>query len=255
MDSPPEVPGAAAAAEPYRGVPASPDDPRLARIPEGTQAPLYPLLMLVLWLYRIVMIRRVKVIGRENIPDTGAIVVSNHTRASDAFLLPFILRRRVHGLGQAEIFTLPFIGPLFAQSGQIPVIKGHGDLALAKAKAYLAIDEHVLIYPEGRLTHDTRKRRGKAGAARLALETGATILPIGVYARERNTRVLYGQMFERRTIGGWQFGGPACVVIGKPYKMFDSLAQAVSHRELVQATRRMMDGIYQLVDKAQAALD
>ncbi len=132
-------------------------DPR-AGVPLGAaRSPLYGLLIALLWVYRTTLVRSVRVLGRENIETGARILVSNHARVSDAFLLPFIYHRRVHGLAQEESFSLPVLGRLLKHAGQIPVRRGTGShAALVLAQDFLEMDEHVLIYPEGR-AHPRRR--------------------------------------------------------------------------------------------------
>jgi len=231
-------------------------DPR-AGVPLGAaRSPLYTVLIGLLWIYRTSLVRSVKVLGREKIEDGARILVSNHARVSDAFLLPFIFHRKIHGLAQEEAFTLPVLGKLLTHAGQIPVRRGTGShAALVLAADFLAKDEDVLIYPEGVLTHGGEMRRGLTGAARLSHRTGVRMQPVGVYVPPAHTRMIHGRFYDRPTVGCWQFGGPAAVAIGEGLWPFPPEPEAVGLREFRQATDLVMCRIRELVELARLALD
>ena len=74
--------------------------------------------------YLALFVHKIHVVGRENIPDGPKIIVANHALASDAFILPWIFRDKVHCLIQADIFSVPLIGKMLALADQIPVVAG-----------------------------------------------------------------------------------------------------------------------------------
>ena len=212
---------------------------------------LWPALKAVLWLYKTACIRHVRIQGRDRIVPGARILVSNHARVSDSFLLPFIFGR-LHGMAQVESFTLPLLGRLLAKAGQVPVIPGRGREALERAQSLLHQGETILIYPEGRLSHGSSLLRGKTGAARLAQRTGAPFQPVAVHVPEKHTRVLHGQFYGRRTVGVWQFGGTAYVAIGDPMRPFSG-QERVTVADLRRATEEVMTRVASLLEQARAA--
>lgn len=136
--------------------------------------------------------------GREHVPDRGAVILaSNHLSFCDSFFMPLMLRRRVTFLAKAEYFTTPGIkGRLsrafFLGVGQVPIDRADADAARGAltAGARVLDEERVLgIYPEGTRSPDGRLYRGKTGVARLALLSGAPIVPCAMI----NTDVLQPQ--------------------------------------------------------------
>jgi 1-acyl-sn-glycerol-3-phosphate acyltransferase len=124
--------------------------------------------------------------GTENVPREGpAILASNHLSFADHFFAPLPLPRKVTFLAKAEYFTGR--GPkglvsraFFHGMGQIPVDRAGGkasERALATGLRVLAEGGLLGIYPEGTRTPDGRLYRGKTGVARLALESGAPVIP------------------------------------------------------------------------------
>ncbi|WP_193071747.1 MULTISPECIES: lysophospholipid acyltransferase family protein [unclassified Brevibacterium] len=133
----------------------------------------------------------------ENLPPrgTGAIVAAYHANHLDPILVGLALWRngRVpHFLAKSTLFS-GALGVILKGLGQIPVLRASaqaGD-SLDYAKEALARGETVVIYPEGTLTKDEEfwPQHFKSGTARLALETGAQIIPVahwglnGIYPR------------------------------------------------------------------------
>ena len=214
------------------------------------KARLWPVFKAILWLYKVICVRHVRIAGRERIVPGGRILVSNHARVSDSFLLPFIFGR-LHGMAQVESFTLPVLGPLLARAGQVPVIPGRGREALARAEELLVRGETILIYPEGRLSHGSSMLRGKTGAARLALRSGAPFQPVAVHVPEKHTRVMHGHFYGRPTLGVWQFGGTAYVAIGEAWSPFSQREAEPEISEVRRVTDEIMERVRALLEEAR----
>jgi 1-acyl-sn-glycerol-3-phosphate acyltransferase len=120
-------------------------------------------------------------VGEEKLPATGgAVVAANHPSYLDPILLSLQVERPIRFMAWDALFRVPLLGSLVRLFGAFPVDtrKGHGREAYEAAKALVLEGELVGIFPEGR-----RSREGwmeeelRAGAARLALETGAPLVP------------------------------------------------------------------------------
>lgn len=127
--------------------------------------------------------------GEENIPADGpAILASNHLAVIDSFFLPLMLRREVVFMGKSDYFDGTGIrGKLVAGFmrgvGTIPVDRSGGrasEAALRTGLGRLNEGELFGIYPEGTRSPDGRLYRGKTGVARLALESGAPVIPVAM---------------------------------------------------------------------------
>jgi len=125
---------------------------------------------------------RVRVSGSEQIPAEGpAIVAPNHKNFLDPLFIGIATRRRVRYMAKVELFKRP-LGSLLLRLGAFPVRRGEADAeALETARAILAAGGLVVVFPEG-----TRVEAADAlgsphhGAGRLALETGAPIVPAAI---------------------------------------------------------------------------
>ena len=134
--------------------------------------------------------------GLENIPDEGAaILASNHLSFSDSFFLPAVLDRKVTFIAKAEYFTTPGVkgkltAAFFKGAGQLPVdrsgARGAGEAAIKAGIDVLERGELFGIYPEGTRSPDGRLYRGKPGGlARVALATGAPVIPVAMIDTEK----------------------------------------------------------------------
>jgi 1-acyl-sn-glycerol-3-phosphate acyltransferase len=124
--------------------------------------------------------------GVKNVPRRGPVILaSNHLSFSDHFFGPLPVPRKVIFLAKSEYFTGRGIKGLLSKAfftgvGQLPVDRGGGVASEEAIKTGLRVlaEGHVLgIYPEGTRSPDGRLYRGKTGVARLAVESGAPVIP------------------------------------------------------------------------------
>jgi 1-acyl-sn-glycerol-3-phosphate acyltransferase len=131
-----------------------------------------------------VVLWRVRVEGRENVPAHGpAVLAANHQSFCDSFFLPLVLRRRVTYVAKSEYFDSWRTAWFFRAAGQIPMRREGGDAsqrALDTARDVLSSGRLLGIYPEGTRAPDPRLHRGHTGAARLAFRCGVPIIPVGI---------------------------------------------------------------------------
>lgn len=132
---------------------------------------------------------RPKVSGVENIPrDGGVILAANHLSVVDSMVVPVVCPRPVYYLAKAEYFAHPVLGPLLTGLNNIPVNRTGGREALLAIDAAVPVLSagHVLgIHPEGTRSPDGRLYRGRPGTVKLALDTGAAVVPVGLIGTER----------------------------------------------------------------------
>jgi len=192
---------------------------------------------------------RIHVSGAEHIPPGQKIIVGNHPNASDGFALPFIFREKLIYAIQADVFQVPFIGKILSRAGQIPVQKGNGMEMLQTARRCIERGLSVVIFPEGRLNFGGDLKHGNLGAALLAEQTGAPVLPIGFYTSPKFIRVIHRHMHNRETVGGWQMGGCIYVNIGQPLHLPQKRQDQLRCSMLRDFTDQMMDTISQLMNE------
>jgi len=142
----------------------------------------------------LVVLFRPKVKGLRNVPVNGPLIVaSNHLSFSDSIFMPLVVPRKVTFLAKSEYFTSP--GPkgllkklTFIALGQVPVDRSGGrrsEAALITGLKLLAEGRCLGIYPEGTRSPDGRLYKGRTGIARLAIESGAQVVPVAMFNTEK----------------------------------------------------------------------
>lgn len=202
-------------------------------------------------LYIALCVDKIHILGKPEIPSGPKIIVANHTNISDAFILPCLIKEKIHFLIQAEAFTVPLVGRLLALADQIPVYVGRGREALDTAKEKLGLGHSVAIFPEGRLNDGKNFHRAGAGAALLAVESGAPLIPVGFYVPPGYARSIRGYFHNRHTVGRWQFGGDCFIRFGDVLEIHASISEKVNYRELRRLTEKIMARVAELVQQAQ----
>jgi len=139
------------------------------------------------------LLMRFRLSGKENIPETGGIILApNHMSYADwpaiALFSDGYAKRYPVFMIKSAVFEVKVIGPLMYKFGQLPVYRGRGDagLVLKQAEQALRAGACVIVYPEGTATRDPDlwPMTGKTGAARLALTTGAPVIPIAQWGAQ-----------------------------------------------------------------------
>lgn len=176
-------------------------------LPYGTlRAFLTPFLMILF---------RPKVKGLRNVPASGPLIIaSNHLSFSDSIFMPLVVPRKVTFLAKSEYFTSP--GPkgllkklTFIALGQVPVDRSGGrrsEAALITGLQVLSEGKCLGIYPEGTRSPDGRLYKGRTGIARLAIESGAPVVPVAMFNTEKIQPT--GQVVPNIQRVGMTFGEP-----------------------------------------------
>jgi len=136
------------------------------------------------------LIYRVRAIGRQNVPKSGALVLApNHLSQMDHFFCGLFLRRKIRFMGKSQLFGPPVLTYVFKHGGVFPIRRGHPDEEAFKT-AYTILDQGgmLLVYAEG-----GRQRSGELGVARpgigrIALESGVPVVPVAIHGSARVRR-------------------------------------------------------------------
>ncbi len=178
--------------------------------------------------------------GSARIPADGPVLlVANHLSGWDTVLIPVAASRPVQFLAKSSFFTGSGVGGrlsrwFFTSIGAVPVLRTAGQAAqgaLESGARILGADSVFAVFPEGTRSRDGRLYRGRGGAAWMALETGATVIPVGVIGTATMSPFASWRGRPRPEV---RFGAPVDLsdLAGRP--------QGVARRV---ATERIMDAI------------
>jgi 1-acyl-sn-glycerol-3-phosphate acyltransferase len=191
-------------------------------------------------------------IGGENIPTSGGFILAlNHVSHLDPLTAAHIVYdhgRLPRYLAKSGLFRNRALGFFLRAAGQIPVERlsknavGAYDAAVAAVRA----GECVVVYPEGTITRDPDgwPMTGKSGAARIALETGCPVIPVGQWGAQQLLAPYARKpdLFPRKKI---------TMRVGTPVELADLAAQPRTAAVVQQATDRIMAAITALVEEVR----
>jgi 1-acyl-sn-glycerol-3-phosphate acyltransferase len=186
-------------------------------------------------------------IDGEKLPADGGLVLAlNHISHADPLTVAHFVwdhGRLPRYLAKSGLFANPVLGRLLRALGQIPVERSTRNAAGAYAAAVEAVrrGECVVVYPEGTLTRDPDlwPMTGKTGAARIALETGCPVVPVGQWGAQRVLPPYSKKphLFPRALI---------TMKVGDPVELSD-LVGGRTPAVIAEATNRIMDAVTTLV--------
>lgn len=186
--------------------------------------------------------------GMENLPaGRGFIACPNHVTEIDPLVVGhFFYNQGIlpRYLAKASLFKVPVLGAALRATRQVPVTRGGSGAAgsLAAAQSVIDADGALIIYPEGTLTRDPElwPMKGRTGAARLALQTGAPVIPVAQWGAQ-DVLPRYGKMlhlFPRKRVR---------VLVGSPVDLSDLRGVPLTKTVLEEATERIMAELTGLV--------
>jgi len=147
---------------------------------------VYELVRLLTSLYAYTFFRA-RPISTEKVPGAGAVILApNHFSFMDHFLMGCYIRRKVRFMAKSQLFSGP-MQYIYSHGGVFPVRRGaHDEEVFVTAKAILARGGAITMYCEGGRSRDGKlAEHAKAGIGRLALETGAPIVPIAIHGSSK----------------------------------------------------------------------
>jgi 1-acyl-sn-glycerol-3-phosphate acyltransferase len=136
------------------------------------------------------LLYRARAIGVENVPKSGALILApNHFSQMDHFFVGVHLRRKVRFMAKSQMFGPPVLTYVYKHGGVFPVRRGHRDEeSFETAFTILRQDEMLLVYAEGGRSRSGELGEVKPGIGRIALESGAPVVPVAIHGSERVRR-------------------------------------------------------------------
>ena len=174
-----------------------------------------------------------KAVGKQNIPPTSPddrlIICSNHISFMDPVFLEMCQKRHVFFMAKAELlegrFANWFLGK---QLGAFPVKRGKGDTgAIDRSEEIVKSGKLLGIFPEGTRSKDGQLGRAKSGAALIASQTGASIIPVCIRTKGQHVRLFHKTIIE----------------FGAPLSLEEMHLQDKEHPDLRYASRLIMEKI------------
>ena len=178
--------------------------------------PFYILGRIMLVLYAALMlklsIRRLGIL-----PAGPKIYVSNHPSATDPFMIHIISHERMNVLITAKAFGVPVFGWFLRIIREIPVPLVQGSAALEDACQYIRDGKSVAIFIEGKISPlDGSFLPPRTGAARLALQTGVPVIPVGIFLRRELSICIKSKISGSLVQAYWCLRGPYAMTVGQP---------------------------------------
>lgn len=179
---------------------------------------------------------KIKIEGRENVPQGGCLIVSNHVSFMDPTTVGWAVAREIYYLGRKTLFKPPFWSWFLPICNVLPIERDAHDISGLRRIIKMLKDGHaVLLFPEGTRSPDGTIQKAEPGAGLVALKAGVPILPCRVFGTyeslSRHTKRLRLH--------------PIRVVIGKPYTPV--VPEGVRDKDMYgPVAQEMMDKISEL---------
>ncbi len=192
--------------------------------------------------------------GQEHFVSAGGMIVAaNHLSYADVLALALFCDqagRYPTFLAKSSLFRIPVLGRIILKLGQLPVYRGQSDAALVLRDAEQGVKDGacVVFYPEATVTRDPAQwpMQAKTGVARLALSTGAPVIPVGHWGAQ--DVLAYGSfrphLIPRRTVR---------MVAGPPVDLSEFDGKPLDTATLRAATDKIMTDVAALVGKLRGA--
>jgi 1-acyl-sn-glycerol-3-phosphate acyltransferase len=134
----------------------------------------------------LLLFYRARCIDSRHIPAEGPVIIApNHFSFLDHFFVAVYLRRKVHFMAKSQLFKPP-MQFVYTHGGVFPVRRGHADEeAFKTAHAVLARGDIVVMYAEAGRSRSGELGKPRHGLGRLALESGAPVVPTAIAGTER----------------------------------------------------------------------
>ena len=183
------------------------------------------------------------VVEQSPMPPGPKIITPNHPTTIDPFVLLTLAPEQISILVTGGAFNVPLFGRILRRSGHIPVVRGEGRRAFEEVRRRLEEGRSIGIAPEGALSAlDDSFPRARSGAARLALLTGAPVIPVGIHLERDRIRYKTVTM-EGKPATARFYRGPYAVTVGNSMYFNGDMQD---HTLVKFTTERIMRRIIQL---------
>lgn len=161
---------------------------------------------------------KMDVLWHETLPKGPVLYAANHPSTTDPIFIHLITNQPMSVMIDTRIFSIPVLGAYMRKMRQIEVIRGKGqsEKVLTQAVRTLASGRSVVIFPEGAISPSEGFAPVRSGVARLALQSGVPVVPIGIHLQDENCKRVPTSLEGKPDIITWYLRGPYAITIGKP---------------------------------------
>lgn len=185
-----------------------------------------------------------KTFGKENmLPHGRAILVANHACWSDiAFLWQFLDNREFEVMAKDDLFRIPVVSWLIKKMHVFPVKRfGFDRESYNHAAEVLKAEKILVIFPEGRRSHDKEMKKFQPGAVRFALQYDAPVLPVGTF---NSTKFLSSLPFVHKSGAS----------LGEPIYLKRDTQGLITQEEIDKANNLVFSRVKELIESTKSKL-
>jgi 1-acyl-sn-glycerol-3-phosphate acyltransferase len=194
---------------------------------------------------------RANIVHEAPLPKGAKILAVNHPSTSDPAFVTVLVKEQTSILIRESLFKVPVFGRSLRMAGHVPVLAGNGRAALEEGIRLLKAGRTVVVFPEGEISPESGPLKPHTGIARLALATGAPVIPVGISLDHRQVRVVQTRVEGRLEPSAWYLHGPYAMTVGTPI-VYEGDAE---DRDYVRSvTGQVMSHIVALSQKGQSRL-
>ena len=182
---------------------------------------VYSLAWPVVGLYALLMFR-MDVLRAGSLPRGPKILAANHPSTTDPFLVMRLVSEQVSILINDVLFNVPIFGRYLRFAGHVPVpvLVGSGGASFERARQLLLAGRTIAVFPEGAISPlEGGFLSPHTGVARLALSTGAPVIPIGIHLQRERIRLVTTMVAGKPEVGTWYLRGRYAITMGEPMRL------------------------------------
>ncbi len=160
---------------------------------------------------------QINIARRAPLPQGPKIIAANHPTTTDPILITLLTSEPMHILITEMCFKVPVLGHFLRRAGHVPVVDGNGRAAFDQALQLLREGKTVGIFPEGALSPlEGGLEKPHTGVARLALISGAPVIPVGTHLQRDHIRFVKTTVDAKTETARWYLQGPYAMTVGEP---------------------------------------
>lgn len=194
----------------------------------------YQLGRLIIYVY-VRFIIRADIHRDAPMPKGAKIIAVNHPSTNDPAFITALSGEHMTILIKETVFKVPLFGRSLRFAGHVPVIEGQGRAALEEGMRLLRAGKTVMIFPEGIISPEGSFAKAHTGVARLALATGAPVIPVGISLDCKRINRIHKMIDGQLEPITWYLRGPYAMTVGQAQHYQGSLENKDQVREVTNS--------------------